>query len=170
MIHQEEWREIEGFPLYEVSNLGRIRNAKANQIRKTQLNHQGFPTLVLYNTPDPTRYVRQLNKLVATAFLPQPDTSDMTSVWHLDGDLENCAADNLKWDRRDRVLEWNEMHRVRQPRLRTPDVMDNSSGRVYTSAFECGLAVGDIESAVVAHIERYPDHLADRAKYRYVER
>lgn len=169
MIHEEEWVELEGFPDYHISNLGNIRHKdRPNTNRKAALNHQGFPTLVLFRAPDPARYVRQINKLVALSFLEPPEYEDMTAVWHIDGDLTNCWADNLRWDTRPRVLEWNEMHRSRTPQLRTPNVMDNSNGRIYTNAFECGMAVGQIETAVVAHIERFTEEYADRAKWRYV--
>jgi hypothetical protein len=169
LIHEEVWVEIEGFPEYIISNLGHIRHKdRQNTNRKAYPNHQGFLTIVLFKPPSKSRYVRHVNKLVASAFLEPPAHHDMTSVWHLDGDLLNCQADNLKWDRRDRVLEWNDMHRTTVPRYRTPNVMDNSTGRIYSSAFECGMATGEIESSVIAHVERYGDY-ADRGKYRYVD-
>lgn len=169
MIHLEEWVEIQDFPEYVVSNLGHVQHKeRPNTNRKTYPNHQGFPTIVLFRPNNPSRYVRHVNKLVAQAFLEPPPHRDMTAVWHLDGDLLNCQVDNLKWDTRPRVLEWNEMHRVGAPKYTTPGVMVNASGKVFSSAYECALHVGDIETAVVAHIERYPDEYADRAKYRYV--
>jgi hypothetical protein len=167
MIHLEEWVAIEDFPEYVVSNLGHIQHKdRPNTNRKVGINHQGFPTIVLFRGQ--TRYVRHVNRVVALAFLNPPTHRDETAVWHIDGDLLNCQADNLAWDRRDRVLEWNEMHRTGQPRYKTRNVMDNSTGRIYTSAYECGMAVGEIETSVITHIERYADY-ADRAKYRWVE-
>lgn len=170
MIQEELWAVVEGFPDYQVSNLGRIvHKDHPNRPRKLALNHKGFPTLVLFNSEHPgSRYLRQVNKLVATAFLGPPISKKMDSVWHLDGDLENCYADNLKWDMRSRVLEWNEMNRSRTPRFKTPKVMVNATGDIFENAFECGLAISDIESAVVAHIESYPAHYADQARYRYI--
>ena len=169
MIHEEEWKVIEDFPDYQVSNLGRVvKSDHPNRIRKLAINHAGFPTLVLFKKEHPgSRYLRQVNKLVATAFLGPPPPK-MDSVWHLDGDLENCYADNLKWDMRSRVLEWNDMHRTGTPRYKTPHVMVNATGMIYENAYECGMAVSEIETAVVTHIENYPPQYADRARYRYV--
>lgn len=167
---EEVWLTVEEFPEYLVSNLGAIRHKDRPEAdRKIAPNHRGFPTLALFKPPHKNRYVRQLNKLVANAFLAPPRYSDQTSVWHIDGDLLNCRADNLKWERRDRVLEWNEMNRGGAPRYTTPKVLHRESGMVFANALECGLYFGETESTVVAHIERYNAMYVDRAKYSYVD-
>lgn len=170
MIQEEIWRPIEGFDDYKVSNLGRIIHVdRPHTARKTGINHQGFPTLVLYTKDHPgARYLRQVNQLVARAWIAPPGPKQ-DSVWHIDGDPLNCQADNLRWDMRARVMEWNEMHKDNKPKYKTPKCMINSSGRVFDSAFDLAMYVGDIETAVVSHIERYPDQYADRARYRYVD-
>lgn len=170
MIQEEIWRPVDGFPDYQVSNLGRVIHLeRPNTTRKTSVNHQGFPTLVLFHKDHAgARYLRQLNKLVAMAFIGPPPRK-MDSVWHLDGDFQNCQADNLKWDMRARVLEWNDMNRTGTPKFRTPRVMENKTGRIFNNAYECALAVGDIETAVVTHIEKYPLQYVDRARYQYVD-
>lgn len=170
MIHEEEWRVLSEFPEYQVSNLGRIvHKERPNTARKVNINHQGFPTVVLFDKEHSgSRYVRQVNKLVATTFLgPPPRGQD--AVWHIDGDLENCQADNLKWDMRARVLEWNEMNRLGHPRIKTGPVMHTASGKVFNNAYECGLHFSELESSIVKHIESYPEQYADRARYRYVD-
>lgn len=168
-MEDEVWREIDGFPDYLVSSYGRVVHVdRPNVARKVGVNHRGFPCLVLFHKGHTgARYLRHVNKLVATAFLG-PHPKGMDAVWHYDGDLLNCHVDNLKWDMRARVREWNDMHRNGEPKYKTPKIMDNRTGRIYNNAFECGLASGEIESAVLTHIEKYPAHLADRAKYRYV--
>ncbi len=170
MIHEEIWRPIEGFPDYQISNLGRIVHVdRPNLTRKTAINHKGFPSLVLFTKEHPgSRYLRQVNQLVAEAFLGPP-TVKLNSVWHIDGDFTNCAADNLKWDMRARVMEWNEMHRDGIPKYRTGRVRNNRTGQVFENAFEAALDAGEIETAVVSHIEKYPAQYADRARFQYVE-
>ena len=164
----EEWRVIEEFPKYGVSSLGNIRNEQTGRLRSIHVNHQGFPNLVLYDSPDPTRYIRQVNRLVAEAFLPLPEHRTLNAIWHIDGDLLNCRADNLRWDRRDRVLEWNEMQRTGTPKYRTQRVQYNRTGDIFENAYEAGMATGEIESSIIGHIEKYPEQYADRARYRYV--
>lgn len=170
MIQEELWREVEGFDDYRVSNLGRIVHVdRPTLARKTNVNHQGFPTLVLYTKDHPgARYLRQVNQLVAKAFIGPPGPKQ-DAVWHIDGDPLNCQADNLRWDMRARVMEWNEMHKDPKPKYKTGRVMINSTGRTFANAFELALFVGDIETAIVSHIEKYPPQYADRARYQYID-
>lgn len=168
-MESEQWRVIQDFPKYYISSQGRVQNIATKQIRTARPNHQGFPTLVLYKEGSPTRYVRQINLLVAQAFLDAPEHRSMTSVWHKNGDLLDCRASNLKWDSRARVMEWNQMWREGQPRLRTPRIMHNKTGRVFDNAYECGKYVGELESSVVTHIEHFPAQHIHNARFRYVE-
>jgi hypothetical protein len=170
MTDEEIWRRIEEFPDYLISNYGQVVHVdRPNTPRSVAINHQGFPSLVLFKKEHPgSRYLRQVNKLVATTFVPQT-VAKLNSVWHKDGDFLNCHADNLKWDLRARVMEWNEMNRDGVPKFRTGRVMDNKTGRIYENAFELALHIGATESEVVRRIEAYPAHLEDRAPYKYVD-
>lgn len=171
MSYQDEvWKPIEDFPDYQISSFGNIIHMdRPDTLRKVSLNHKGFPTLVLFHKEHPgSRYLRQVNQLVAEAFLGPP-TVKLNSVWHIDGDLTNCNVENLKWEMRSRVMEWNEMHRSGIPKYRTPAVRNNKTGKEYINAFEAALAAGDIETAIVSHIEKYPPQYADRARFQYVD-
>lgn len=165
----EEWREIEEFPHYRISSYGRVKHYDRNEARKPAINDKGFPIVVLYGRDSKTRYLRQINKLVATAFLSPPIFDDMTSVWHIDGDLTNCHVENLRWETRSKVLEWNDMHRLMRPKLQTPQVRNNRTGETYANAFECAMAEGTLESAIVWRVERQARHMEDEnARYMYV--
>lgn len=168
-MDSEEWRVLQEFPKYLISSQGRIQNIATKAYRTTRPNHQGFPALAMYKGDNPTRYFRQVNMMVAQTFLDPPEHRSMTSVWHKNGDLMDCRANNLKWDSRARVMEWNQMWRENIPRLRTPRIMVNKTGRIFENAFECGKYVGELESAVVAHIEHFPKQHVHNARFRYVE-
>ena len=169
MSEEEIWLPIRDFEQYQVSNLGRVLRKDGTGPRKIALNHKGFPSVTLYAEDSTSRYLRQVNKLVAEAHLPAPRFSDMTAVWHIDGDLLNCRADNLLWDTRARVLEWNEMHRRGRPSLVTPKVKNNRTGITYDNAYTCGMAESQLESSIVWRVERQGRHPEDdAARYRYV--
>lgn len=168
-MDNEDWVPIEGFPKYEVSSLGRVRHESRDDARKVGLNKKGFPVIVLYGEDNNTRYLRQINGLVARAFLSEAEDPSMTAVWHIDGDLTNCCADNLRWETRSRVLEWNEMHRSKEPKLRTPPVKHTTTGMVYNNAFECAMDLGQLESYIVWKIERQAwDMFDEDNEFRYV--
>jgi hypothetical protein len=139
------------------------------EARKVTINERGFPVVLLSSRTSPTRYLRQINVLVAEAYLPPPLWEDCTSVWHKDGDLANCRADNLRWERRDRVLEWNDMHRRGEPQYTTPPVKNNRTGEIYKDAYDCAMQEGVLESHIVWRIEKQSGSLFDEsARYRYV--
>lgn len=174
MFENEEWREIADFPHYKISGHGRVQHVDRREPRKISINDKGFPIVTLFGSDRKTRYLRQVNKLVAEAFVPkpvydEPGIYDLNSVWHLDGDLTNCRATNLKWEIRPAVLEWNEMHRTRQPKFKTPRVRNNRTGITYENAYECAMAEGELESKIVWRIERQALHMEDdNARYRYI--
>lgn len=91
----EEWLPIEGFPEYVVSSLGYIKNIHTERILS--------PSIVQGDTPivglmcDGVQYKRSLSRLVALAFLPEPDRDDFNTPIHLDGDKMNCSLENLAW-------------------------------------------------------------------------
>lgn len=169
MFENEEWRVIEELPHYSISNYGRVKRDGAIEARKVSVSDKGFPIVTLFGKDSKTRYLRQINKLVAEAFLQPPFYENETAVWHIDGDLSNCNSENLKWEMRSRVLEWNEMHRSRKPQFPTPRVKNNRTGRIYANAFECGMEEGMIESSVVFRVEKQARHMEDdNARYRYI--
>ena len=165
----EEWRPISGFTHYLVSDLGRIRHADRMEARAIQCNDRGFPVILLSVPTSRTRYLRQVNQLVAEAFLEPSEFPEETYVWHIDGDLTNCAANNLRWESKSRVQEWNEMHREGKPKYQTPQVKNNRTGRIYSNAYECAMQEGLLETKVVWLVERQASHMEDdEALYRYV--
>lgn len=131
----EEWRDIKGFEgRYQVSNLGRVKSLR----RVTQLNGRvrtepelimavtyraGYPTLILRK--DGKRYSRQVHRLVAEAFLPNP--KGLPIINHKDETRTNNCVENLEWCTQQHNIRWS-AHKKRHP-------MDNprpsSSGEKY---------------------------------------
>jgi hypothetical protein len=169
MYDKEDWVSIEEFPHYLISSYGRVRHQDRTYPRKITINERGFPVILLSSATSPTRYLRQINKLVALAFLSEPTWVDETAVWHIDGDLSNCYYENLRWERRDRVLEWNEMHRRSEPQYTTPAVMNTDTDTIYKNAYDCAMQEGILESSVIWKIEKQISGMyGGTDKYRYV--
>lgn len=152
------WRFITDFPEYDVSKFGDVRSNKFDRVRilKQSLNRGGFPMVVLLQGR--LRYPRQVATLVAEAWLPPSENIYAKNIWHIDGNFLNCEADNLRWETRPRVLEWNQMIRTQAPAYKTPRVIDNHTDQVYANAFECAMALGLLESEVVRRVEMYPSY------------
>lgn len=95
----EVWKMVEDYPNYMVSNFGRIKslnyggNTGKEKIRKPKINIDGYLCLTLYKDGKPKEF--RINRLVALAFLPNPD--NLPEVNHKDCDIKNNHVDNLEW-------------------------------------------------------------------------
>lgn len=93
---QREWRELDEFPDYAVSEFGEVTNMKTGMERKTSVNQQGIRTITLYQE-NGCPATRSLAVLVASAFVPPAPQDHFDTVIHLDGDRTNCQVSNLAW-------------------------------------------------------------------------
>ena len=89
----EEWKNVIGYEgLYEVSNIGNVRNVKRNTLLRLSKN-QGYIQVWLYKNG--IRAGLKVHRLVAEAFLPNPD--NLPQVNHKDEDKTNNRVENLEW-------------------------------------------------------------------------
>ena len=93
-MEKEQWHHCEvPYTRYEVSNLGRVRNAHTGQIMKFRLNRCGYLTLDLYYKGE--RKYKLVHRLVATAFVP--GWREGLEVNHKNGVKTDNRAENLEW-------------------------------------------------------------------------
>jgi hypothetical protein len=93
---EEEWREAPGFPMYEVSNKGRVRRER--RVLHTYRHQYGYAMCSLRRGGE--THCVTVHRLVALAFLPAPpDDGTRWEVNHINGkDSCGCAdVRNLEW-------------------------------------------------------------------------
>lgn len=92
-IGVEEWRQITGWPLYEVSDHGRVRNVRSMNLLKPVIGWHGYLGVGLYSGSR-IGSTQRIHRLVAAAFIGfiQPGME----VNHIDGDKRNNNIDNLE--------------------------------------------------------------------------
>lgn len=97
---EEEWRgiiynkeDISNF--YEISNLGRIRNARTKRILKQNSNYKGYNLYV--GTLGSKKRVKGIviHRAVAETFIPNPENKPQVN--HIDGNKGNNCVSNLEW-------------------------------------------------------------------------
>lgn len=92
----ETWKDIEGFEgLYQVSDQGRVRNVMTGRILKQYKNNRGYFRLSLCKEGEYSSYL--VHRLVAEAFIFNPNPKEYDQVNHKDEDPNNNRADNLEW-------------------------------------------------------------------------
>lgn len=90
----EVWKNIPGFPGYQISNLGRVWSEKTKRMRKSHVQNKGYWHIVLCHK-NRTKTIR-LNRLVLEVFAG-PAPSDQHHAAHRDGDKNNNTVANLYW-------------------------------------------------------------------------
>lgn len=93
-LPNETWKPVRKFPMYEVSNMGRVKNAKSDFLL-TPLIKQGYGFVLLRrNGRD---HNRKIARLVALEFIQNPDPESFNVVDHIDRNKGNDKSSNLRW-------------------------------------------------------------------------
>lgn len=97
----EEWRVINGYPNYEVSNLGKVRSyvyrtaiSPIPHLLSPRIDHNGYHFVNLYNSNHKMKSVK-LHRIVATAFIPNPN--NYPQINHLNENKSDNRVENLEW-------------------------------------------------------------------------
>ena len=90
---KEIWKTISDLPRYEISNLGKLRNKNTGKILKTHISKLGYEELTI--TCDKEQYFRSIHRLVAKAFIENPENKP--EVNHINENKLNNTAENLEW-------------------------------------------------------------------------
>ena len=94
----EIWKDIEGYPNYQISTMGRVKSLGNNKTRKDKIlksykNNKGYLVVHLYKEGKVKGY--SIHRLVTSAFIPNPN--NLPQVNHKDEDKTNNRVDNLEW-------------------------------------------------------------------------
>lgn len=95
----KEWREIDGFPNYMVSNTGEVKSLNYNKTgrEKVLIPHKlnnGYLGIKLYDS-NKRSYHLLIHRVVAQAFLPNPNGYKIIN--HKDENRSNNFVSNLEW-------------------------------------------------------------------------
>ena len=94
----EEWKNIDGFRGYYVSNFGRIksyRRSKDGMILKQRLNKKGYCQVMISDDNSKKHFI-QVHRLVLKTFNPV-ENMDELEVNHKDENKTNNNLSNLEW-------------------------------------------------------------------------
>lgn len=92
--HTDEiWKDIDGFPMYQVSNYGKVLSKFTNKCLTPARDKDGYARVGLRR--DKKTFNKRVARLVAIAFIPNPE--GLPIVNHKDEDKSNDYVGNLEW-------------------------------------------------------------------------
>lgn len=101
-----EWANIKGYDgIYQISNDGLVLNTRSGRLRKNLIDKGGYCYVVLhFNKKRKREYI---HRLVATAFLPNPEQYPVVN--HKNGIKADNNVSNLEWC----TIGYNNSHAIR---------------------------------------------------------
>lgn len=97
----ENWKNIEDYENYSVSNFGRVRNDDTDRILKSRINNHGYKYVNLYtNGKSKTLTV---HKLVANSFIENPENK--LCIDHKNRNTLDNYLSNLRWATRSENMQ-----------------------------------------------------------------
>ena len=96
-LPNEVWKPIDGYEKYYVSSLGRIKSLKhkKEKILTAFPNNKGYYRVCLSHNGVSRHFL--VSRLVAAAFCENDDPQHKNTVDHIDGDVSNNKASNLRF-------------------------------------------------------------------------
>lgn len=175
LLEGEEFRVIEGYEEYSVSNYGRVvsidritsHNRKIKgRVYKTPNDTGGYPVLALCKGGKVKR--ANVHRLVAKAFIANP--LGKKEVNHIDGVRHNNIVSNLEWCTREENIRHafaniprNTVRgeRMHTSKLKEKQVYEIRQLRSMEYSQKCIAATYKVSESVIAHIHqrRLWDHL-----------
>jgi len=145
----EEWREVQFFPGYSVSDTGRIRNDDTGRIMTLCVNQRGAVYVGLVRSH--RQHIRSVSVLVARAFLPPPKLEAFDTPINYDGDRRNNHTYNLTWRPRWFAVKYFQQFRLPHPGIKVP-IIDVKSSEQFSDSWEATLRYGLLDREIVLSI------------------
>lgn len=151
-LETTNWVEVEGFPGYSVNPLGEVRKDSTRRVLHTRINQYGVPYVGLMRNW--RQCIRSLPRLVAAAFIPQPNEIFDTPI-NLNGDRTDCRVDNLMWRPRWYAIYYSNQFKDRYDNPINAAIRDAESGEEFTDSLSAACRFGLLEREVVLSILNY---------------
>ena len=90
---EEEFKKIDGYDNYEVSNQGYVRNTDTGRVLKQGKNPNGYYFITLSKNGIGKSF--KIHRLIGLYFIPNPE--NLREIDHIDRNKTNNSISNLRW-------------------------------------------------------------------------
>jgi len=163
------WREVNGFENYLVSDSGIVKNKTTQHVLKQSDKH-GYMSVQLSKNSNGKQIKKNfyVHRLVATAFLPNEEK--FPQVNHIDRNTRNNAANNLEWCTAKYNINYLDANKRRGDSLGHPVVAINLSNKKYRlySSFMAAAQALEINHMNIVDIVNNRKHRKSAKGYTFV--
>lgn len=170
-----EWRPVTGYPGYQVSTDGEVRNAATGRKLKPIQGSTGYSHVTLCDNG--RHHQTSIHRLVAQEFIANPENKPIVN--HIDGNKANNHVDNLEWCTSSENMKHAyrtglqkpipsqiECSLARSAEVRRRPVRNTDTGVEYPSIAECAKAENLQHSAISFHLAGK----AKRPRFEYIDK
>lgn len=165
----EKWKDLAdiGYPNYEVSTEGRIRNIHTGRVLRFTTMPNGVLKVGLIPEKGEMPRTITVAPTVAHAFLPAAG-ENFNTVININGDRSDCRVENLAWRPRWFAIRFNRQLRRDRP-LVEAKLVDVDTGRVYADSLDVATSHGLLESDVIISCVNHKPMFPTRHNIRFYE-
>lgn len=145
----ENWKPIELFSGYSVSDQGNVRADRTERLLSLNVNQYGVLQVGLMRNG--RQFHRSVPLLVAKAFLP-PVGGPFDTPINLNGDRSDNRVENLAWRPRWFAIKYNRQFRYPYESPILLPIVDLKTGELSENSLECAKRYGLLEIDLVMSI------------------
>lgn len=149
----QEWASLEtqGFPGYELSNDGLVRNARTERILKTSANQEGIVRVGLMKRERGMQMTVSVLRLVATMFVPGRSATFQTPI-QLNGVRGDLRAENIMWRPRWFAIQYFQQFKDSDEPMFNSRIFDVETNEEYENSRDAAMKNGLLEEAITKSV------------------